>query len=109
MQSNDIADAVALAKKLVATADFIDQHYDIYHDGCGATHYVNGPACKQLHEISMQLTYALSDMRRGTATALPAMPEDADAGHEDGEYEIQEDVAAPVQTGGHQARVVRTK
>ena len=109
MQSNDIADAVALAKKLVATADFIDQHYDIYHDGCGATHYVNGPACKQLREISMQLTYALSDMRRRTATALPAMPEDGDGADWDGEYEVQIDVASLGQPGLHQARVVKSK
>jgi len=109
MQSQHIARAAALAKQLAAAADFIDQHYDTYRDGCGITHYVNGPACKQLRDISMQLTYALTDMRGSTATALPTLPEDADAGHEDGEYEIQDDVAAPLQTGGHQARVVRTK
>lgn len=109
MEVNRIFDAVAQAKKLVASAAFIEQNYGTYVDGRGKEHYVNGPACKQLRDISIYLTYALSDMRRGTATALPAMPEDADAGHEDGEYEIQEDVAAPVQTGGHQARVVRTK
>lgn len=109
MEVNRIFDAVAQAKKLVASAAFIERNYGTYVDGRGKEHYVNGPACKQLRDISIYLTYALSDMRRGTATALPAMPEDADAGHEDGEYEIQEDVAAPVQTGGHQARVVRTK
>lgn len=109
MEVNRIFDAVAQAKKLVASAAFIEQNYGTYVDGRGKEHYVNGPACKQLRDISIYLTYALSDMRRGTATALPAMPEDADAGHEDGEYEIQEDVAAPVQSGGHQARVVRTK
>ena len=109
MQSKSIADAAALAKKLIATADFIDMHYDTYCDGRGATHYVNGPACKQLREISMQLTYALSHMRRSTATALPAMPEDGYGADGDGEYGIQIDVAKLGQSSFHQARVVRTK
>lgn len=109
MQYKYIADAVALAKKLIATADFIDQHYDTYRDGCDTTHYVNGPACKQLREISMQLTYTLSDMRRGTATALPAMPEDGYGADGGGEYEVQIDVAKLGQSSLHQARVVKSK
>ncbi|TMW75092.1 hypothetical protein FG147_05745, partial [Thauera sp. UPWRP] len=72
MEVNRIFDAVAQAKKLVASAAFIEQNYGTYVDGRGKEHYVNGPACKQLRDISIYLTYALSDMRRGTATALPA-------------------------------------
>lgn len=73
---------------------------------------MNGPACKQLRDISIYLTYALSDMRRSTAAALPALPEeinDEGEAKDDGEYELQMDVATLGQPSWHQARVVRTK
>lgn len=112
MQTQCIAEALVAAKKFVAAADFVEQNYGTYVDGRGKEHYVNGPACKQLRDISIYLTYALSDMRRSTAAALPALPEennDEGEAKDDGEYELQMDVATLDQPGWRQARVVRTK
>ena len=99
MQTQCIAEALVAAKKFVAAADFVEQNYGTYYDGRGDEHYVNGPACKQLRDIVVELIDALGDVRRYTAAALPAIPVELyetgeeDKGHEEGEYELQMDVA----------------
>ncbi|KAB2962944.1 hypothetical protein [Zoogloea sp.] len=75
MQTQRVIEAAELARQLLATSNFVAQHYGTYRDGRGKEHYVNGPACRQLREVAQRLRWALTAMEYSPAAALPAMPD----------------------------------
>ena len=70
-----ILDAAEQELRLLLDAiQYVRHRHSLYSDGDDVLHYLPGHGCASVREISMRVTYAMTDIRKDRARLLPRAP-----------------------------------